>query len=77
MTWEIATGIIALVGFLVTIGTMVGKLVHTLTRLDITLKALIAEDKANAEISKKDRKEIHRQLDDHELRIHDLELKGE
>jgi hypothetical protein len=77
MTWEIVVGIIALVGFLTTIGTMVGKLVHTLTRLDLTLKALIAEDKANAERSKADRKEIRRQLDDHELRIHDLELKGE
>ncbi len=77
MTWEIVVGIIALVGFLITIGTMVGKLVQTLTRLDITLKALAAEDKANAERSKADRREIHRQLDDHELRIHDLELKGE
>lgn len=77
MTWEIVVGIIALVGFLITIGTMVGKLVQTLTRLDFTLKALVAEDKANAEKSKADRREIHRQLDDHELRIHDLELKGE
>lgn len=77
MTWEIVVGIIALVGFLITIGTMVGKLVQTLTRLDITLKTVVAEDKANAEKSKADRREIHRQLDDHELRIHDLELKGE
>ena len=47
MTWEIATGLIALVGFCVTIGTVLAKLVHTLTRLDVTLGALIEEDREN------------------------------
>ena len=73
MTWEIVLGLIALVGVCITIGTVLAKLVHTLTRLDVTLGALIEEDRENNIKCKNDRRDIHRQLDEHEIRIHDLE----
>lgn len=69
MSWEIVVGIIALVGFLGTVSTWVWKLAGTLTKLGDGLTAL-SDFKANAD---KEHKEIHETLDDHEIRIHDLE----
>lgn len=71
MTWEIFLGIVALVGFVVSIGGLVYKLSKVLTSLDITVKGLSETLKD----SKTDRKEIHKKIDDHEKRIVTLEFK--
>lgn len=71
MSWEIVLGIIALVGFLGTVSSWVWKLSGTLTKLTDGLNSL-SSFKANAD---KEHKEIHDTLDNHELRIHDLENK--
>lgn len=71
MSWEIVVGIIALVGFLGTVSSWVWKLAGTLTKLGDGLNSLSAfKTKADNE-----HKEIHETLDNHELRIHDLENK--
>lgn len=69
MSWEIVVGIIALVGFLGTISSWVWKLAGTLTKLSDGLNSL-SDFKKNAD---KEHRTIHETLDDHELRIHDLE----
>lgn len=71
MTWEIVLGIIALVGFLATVSSWVWKLAGTLTKLTDGLNSL-SDFKKNADI---EHDEIHMKLDDHEIRIHDLENK--
>lgn len=71
MTWEIFLGIVALVGFLISIGGIIYKLSKVLTSLDITVKGLSETLKD----SKTDRKEIHKKIDDHEQRIGKLEFK--
>ena len=40
MTWEICVGVFALVTFAVTIGTMVYKLAHILTKLESAVDSL-------------------------------------
>lgn len=71
MTWEIFLGIVALVGFVVSIGGIIYKLSKVLTSLDITVKGLSETLKD----SKSDRKEMHKKIDDHETRINVLEFK--
>lgn len=71
MSWEIVVGIIALVGFLGTVSSWVWKLSGTLTKLTDGLNSL-SDFKKNAD---KEHDEIHSKLDNHELRIHDLENK--
>lgn len=71
MDWEIVVGIIALVGFLSTVSSWVGKLAGTLTRLTEGLNSL-SDFKKNAD---EEHEKIHSKLDDHEIRIHDLETK--
>ena len=71
MTWEIFLGIVALVGFLISIGGIIFKLSRVLTSLDVTVKGLSETLKD----SKTDRKEMHEKLDDHETRIVKLETK--
>lgn len=73
MTWEIFLGIVALVGFLISIGGIIYKLSKVLTSLDITVKGLSETLKD----SKSDRKEIHKKIDDHETRIGILEIKAD
>ena len=80
MTWEIALGIIALAGFLITVGTLVFKLASALSRMEASVKGLresfAAErkekEKKHGEMSAemKAQAETIRRL---ELRIHDLE----
>lgn len=72
MSWEIVVGIIALVGFLGTVSSWVWKLSGTLTRLGEGLNSL-SDFKARA---KEEHREIHETLDNHEVRIHDLEQKN-
>lgn len=83
MTWEIVAGIITLVGFMVTILGLFAKLIGTLARLDETIKHLqetIAQDrddnKAAHDLLFKKTHAHSEILDNHELRIHDLERKG-
>lgn len=38
MTWEIIAGLIIITGCLISLGTILTKLVATLTRLDVTLR---------------------------------------
>lgn len=86
MTWEILAALIAIVGCLVTLGTVLvkvtNKLTQTLTALDDTINNLqkeLSEFKTNNREShgriygKLD--EHDKKLDDHETRIHDLERK--
>ena len=75
MSWEIVLGIIALCGAGVTLGGVLAKLIHTLTRLDVTLTALdktVGEDKSANE---REHSAIHNKLDDHEGRIKHIEFK--
>lgn len=69
MSWEIVVGIIALVGFLGTVSSWVWKLSGTLAKLSDGLNSL-SDFKKNAD---REHRAIHETLDDHELRIHDLE----
>lgn len=71
MSWEIVVGIIALVGFLGTVSSWVWKLAGTLTKLGDGLNSL-SDFKTKAD---NEHKGIHETLDNHELRIHDLENK--
>ena len=71
MSWEIVVGLIALVGFLGTVSSWVWKLAGTLTKLGDGLNSL-SDFKTKAD---EEHREIHDKLDDHELRIHDLENK--
>lgn len=80
MTWEIVVGIIALVGFVVSIGTLLFKLSAVLTRLDVTVKDMQAANAADRKCKEAEHREMYDTLDkhektlsDHEMRIHDLE----
>ena len=75
MTWEIVTGIIALVGFVVTITTVTSKQAGILSKLEATLQALnetLEELKENNRASHKD---IYNKLGDHDKRIGEIETK--
>ena len=74
MTWEIVTGIIALVGFIGTIATYASKQSGILSKLEATLKALnetLEELKENNRASHKD---IYEKIGNHEKRISKLEV---
>lgn len=74
MTWEIATGIIALAGFAVTIATISSKQSGLLAKLEATLNALnktLEELKENNHATHKD---IYNKLGDHDRRISQLEM---
>jgi hypothetical protein len=82
MTWEIAAGIITLVGFVSTVGVWFGKLSRTLATLDITIRTLsetINELKDSNKATHKDLYSKHveheHRLNDHEGRIIKLETK--
>ena len=76
MTWEIFLGIVALVGFIGTVGLWISKLSKILAVLETTVSSLadaIKEFKAN---SKAEHKELHERIDNHEARILILETKA-
>lgn len=75
MTWEIVTGIIALVGFVVTIATISSKQSGLLAKLEATLNALnetLEELKENNRASHKD---IYEKIGNHEKRVAEIETK--
>lgn len=75
MTWEIAVGIFALAGFVISIVTIAGKQAGLLSKLEATLQALnetLEELKENNRASHKD---IYNKLGDHEKRVGAIETK--
>lgn len=73
MTWEIMSALIVIVGTLVSLGTVLAKLIRVLTRLDDTVKQLRADLDRQREESRESHKRIYDRLDDHESRIVELE----
>lgn len=80
MTWEILVGIIALVGFIGTVGTWISKLSKTLGILENTIGILnrtIDEFKKNSHVTHEKLFERltkdEKTLENHEVRIKDLE----
>lgn len=63
--------IIGFIGAMIPVITVILKLNGTITKLNITIGVLNKQ----METSQKDRKDIHDQLNDHELRIDRLEHK--
>ena len=77
MTWEMLSALIVIVGTLVSLGTVLAKLIRVLTRLDDTVKQLRADlDRQRVE-NRESHKRIHDRLDDHEQRIVELERNGQ
>ena len=73
MTWEIMSALIVIVGTLVSLGTVLAKLIRVLTRLDDTVKQLRANLDRQREENRESHKRIYDRLDDHESRIVELE----
>lgn len=73
MTWEIMSALIVIVGTLVSLGTVLAKLIRVLTRLDDTVKQLRADLDRQREENRESHKRIYDRLDDHESRIVELE----
>ena len=73
MTWEILSALIVIVGTLVSLGTVLAKLIRVLTRLDDTVKQLRADLDRQREENRESHKRIYDRLDDHESRIVELE----
>ena len=76
MTWEIALGIFALVGFVISLITIAAKIISTLTKLETTIQNLqktVDEFKASNE---KSNSRIWDTLDEHgeKLAEHDKEI---
>lgn len=77
MTWEIFLGIVALVGFIGSVGIWIWKLSNILTVLETTLATLNQTVKEFKSDAKAEHTEMHVRLDDHENRIVKLEIKVE
>lgn len=75
MTWEIAVGIFALVGFVISIATITGKQAGVLARLETTLKALNNTLEELKKSNKESHKDIYDKIADHEKRVGDMETK--
>ena len=75
MTWEIVLGLIALVGFLISVGAIVAKTSQMFATLNAAITMLTETLKEFKKDSKTDRKELHDMVDDHETRIVILETK--
>lgn len=73
MTWEILSALIVIVGTLISLGTVLSKLIRVLTRLDDTVKQLRADLDRQREENRESHKRIYDRLDDHESRIVELE----
>ena len=76
MTWEILSALIMIVGTLISLGTVLAKLIRVLTRLDDTVKQLRADLDRQREENRESHKRIYDRLDDHESRIVELERSG-
>lgn len=83
MTWEIVVGLIALVGFVVSIATLFSKLSKTLGVLETTIQNLRETIKDFKKNSHETHAELYKMsnehdkiLADHEVRIENLEKKG-
>lgn len=76
MTWEILSALIVVVGTLISLGTVLAKLIRVLTRLDDTVKQLRADLDRQREDNSESHKRIYDRLDDHESRIVELERSG-
>lgn len=77
MTWEILSALIVIVGTLISLGTVLAKLIRVLTRLDDTVKQLRADLDRQREENRESHKRIYDRLDDHESRIVELERNGQ
>ena len=75
MTWEILSALIVIVGTLISLGTVLAKLIRVLTRLDDTMKQLRGDLDRQRDENKESHKRIYDKLDDHEHRIIELEKK--
>ena len=73
MTWGMLSALIVIVGTLVSLGTVLAKLIRVLTRLDDTVKQLRADLDRQREENRESHKRIYDRLDDHESRIVELE----
>ena len=73
MTWEILSALIVIGGTLISLGTVLAKLIRVLTRLDDTVKQLRADLDRQREENRESHKRIYDRLDDHESRIVELE----
>ncbi len=73
MTWEIVLGIIAMCGAGVTLGGVLAKLVHTLTRLDVTLASLDKSVGEDRQMNISEHKMMCGRLENHEVRISSIE----
>ena len=80
MTWAIVAGFITLSGFLVTVGSLGFKLSSVLTRLDVTVKNMGDALSRDRKERNREHEEMYaeltahgRQLQEHEIRLHDLE----
>lgn len=75
MTWEIVLGLIALAGFIISVGAIIAKASQMFATLNATITMLSETLKDFKKDSKTDRKELHDRVDDHETRIGILEIK--
>lgn len=73
MTWEIVAGIIALVGFVASIGGMIWKLAALIARLEAAVKALGEAVGSLRGDNAAEHAAMQEQLTDHERRIGRLE----
>ncbi|MEG1990686.1 MAG: hypothetical protein RR351_01245 [Christensenella sp.] len=83
MTWEILAALIVIVGCLITLGTVLARLVRTLTVLDCTLKSMQTSHENSEKRNSESHERIFIRLDksdktieNHEYRIETLEKKG-
>ena len=67
------SALIVVVGTLISLGTVLAKLIRVLTRLDDTVKQLRADLDRQREENRESHKRIYDRLDDHESRIVELE----
>jgi hypothetical protein len=76
MTWEIFLGIVALVGFVGSIGLWIFKLSKILAVLETTVSSLTEAIKEFKEDSKTEHKEMKAQINDHDKQLvdHDKRL---
>jgi len=74
MSWEIVAGIITLVGFIISTGTIIAKLSGTLSKLQTTLASLndlLSELKAN---NNEEHKTFLQNIADLDKRVRELEI---
>lgn len=75
MTWEIALGIFALAGFVISIVTIASKQAGLLAKLETTLTALNETLEELKENNRESHKDIYSKLSNHEKRVGEIETK--